>query len=141
MAFLLNRVGRDIGRAFETALAAYDIQPTHFGVLNALAAAGPAHLRLLGRTLGINRQTVVNVAAELERRGLVARHTTPADRRAHQLALTPAGEAFVTRVDRAAVELERRVLGVLTPREQRTVYGALRRLAESGTLDADAEHL
>ena len=45
----------------------------------------------LGKKLNIKRANMVPVMAELEGRGLIARRPSDSDRRAHLVALTPAG--------------------------------------------------
>jgi DNA-binding MarR family transcriptional regulator len=132
LGFLVYRIGHGIGRAFAQVLAEFDITPAHFGVLNAIDAYGLMHQQHVARLLGINRQTVVNVVNELERRALVERRRLSHDRRAYGIYLTATGQHFVQDVDQAAVQIEQRIFATFSPDEQQQLYALLYRLATSG---------
>ncbi len=59
----------------------------------------------LGKKLNIKRANMVPVMAELERRGLIARRPSENDRRAHLVALTPAG----TKLTLKLLDMHRRI--------------------------------
>ncbi len=136
LGFLLPRVAHSLDRAFEEMLAAYDIRGSHLGVLSTLRAYGPLAQQRIAAYLGLERQTLVNVADDLERRGLVERHPHPRDRRLQVLRLTAAGRAFHDRVDAAAEAHQHRVYGALSEVEQETLGRILRKLAPSGHFEA-----
>ena len=66
----------------------------------------------------------------LERKGYVNRAPHPGDRRALQLAVTPAGRRLVDRIHASLVEDARAVLGDLSPAFRREAARFLRRLTE-----------
>jgi DNA-binding MarR family transcriptional regulator len=59
----------------------------------------------LGKKLNIKRANMVPVMAELEGRGLIVRRPSDNDRRAHVVALTPAGQKLTLKL----LELHRRL--------------------------------
>jgi len=132
LGFLLYRVGHSIGREFEAILEPFGITPAHFGLLNALDAYGPMHQQQIVRLLGINRQTVANVANDLERAGYLTRERPAKDKRTFILHLTSAGRLFVAEVDSASVSIEQSVFDLFTQEETNTFYVLLLRLATSG---------
>lgn len=133
LAFLLWRIGHAIGRSFEAALEEHSLHAAHFGVLNALDSYGPLHQQRLVALLGLDRQTVANVARDLERRGLVSRVRADHDRRALLLHPTQAGRGVLERADVAAVAEERALFNILSQAERRQLYRLLARLAADPT--------
>jgi DNA-binding MarR family transcriptional regulator len=69
---------------------------------------------------------------DLEQAGMVQRRPDPADRRARQVSLTPAGEQVLAAATERIREVEVLVLGALTP-EDAEIF---RRLAVSAAADA-----
>ncbi len=132
LGFLLPQVAHSLLRDFDTMLATYGIRSSHLGVLSTLRSFGPLSQRRIARYLGLERQTLVNVTDELEKRGLLERQPHPADRRQYLLHLTPDGEAFHTQVDTAATMHQQRVFGSLSQEEQQWLFLILQKLAPSG---------
>lgn len=82
----------------------------------------------LGRALGIDRSSVVPLVARLMREGLV-RRDAHADRRAHALALAPAGVALLARLRPALAGHEKRIARGFRPAERRQLMRLLARVA------------
>jgi DNA-binding MarR family transcriptional regulator len=101
------------------------LTPLHAGALRMLALNGPTPMRALAGMLHCDASNVTGIVDRLERRGLAARQSDPADRRVKLVQLTPQGV-------RAHDQLERALLGppvppaTLSEREWRT----LQRLAD-----------
>ncbi len=125
LAYLVYRLGRAVGHAMDEAMAGFDLHPAQFGVLNAIASHGPLHQQRLAALLGVDRQTLASAAGNLARRGLVERRRRPADRRALDLHLTPAGRDLLERADPAALALDDRLFSALDPAEQRQLFALL----------------
>lgn len=94
----------------------------------------------LGKKLRIKRANMVPVMAELESRGLIARRPSDTDRRAHVVALTPAGTKFTLKL----LELHRRLeedlareLGVRERDQLLDLLKRFRKLATQPTLETD----
>ncbi len=132
IGFLLNRLGHAIGRAFEAALSEHGLRGGHFGVLNGLHAYGPLHQQRLANLLGLDRQTMVNLVRDLERRGLVRRERRPEDRRALAVHLTEQGRALFHQADEASVRVEGAIFAALSEGERRELHRLLQLLVASG---------
>jgi DNA-binding MarR family transcriptional regulator len=96
--------------------------------LEALRSAGPGRLGDLGQRLGISPSTLTRNMTRLERRGLVSRRADPKDARSSQVALTAAGRAAATRVDRQEAAFARSILERLPADRGRAVLESLEEL-------------
>jgi DNA-binding MarR family transcriptional regulator len=114
---------------FREALAAFDVTPGRFGVLQVIAANSGLSQSELGAVLGIDRSTVVAVIDRLERAGLVRRLPAPNDRRSHALALSEGGAATLAELERRVLAHERDIAGDLSEAERATLIALLRRVA------------
>ena len=108
-----------------------------FAVLSCLAEnAGASQTDIVNRT-GIDRSTLADLAARMEERGYIRRESCPSDRRAKQLFLEPAGRKALAAMAPVMAEVDRALLEMLTPAQQRAVFGILKQLAsEGGMLDS-----
>lgn len=134
IGFLLYRVGLAVSRSFERRLKPLDAKPVQTGVLNVLAAKGPESVRGLGRALGVNRQTIVNVSDELAARGWLTKRVDAGDRRAVTIAITAKGRAALAELDKVAVAFERDLARILPVTRLKPLFEDLRALAESDLL-------
>lgn len=82
----------------------------------------------LAEALGITGATLTHHLSALERRGLVRRWREPDDRRAQQVALTPAGEQLFERLRAVAQRHDRRLRASLTDEETATLRELLEKL-------------
>jgi DNA-binding MarR family transcriptional regulator len=86
-------------------------------------------MRNLAKTLSCDASNVTGLADRLEERGLVARQSSPEDRRVKVLRLTPAGErlraSLLSRMASSAHPLSR-----LSVRQQRELVHILEALVE-----------
>lgn len=79
--------------------------------------------------MGMTRGAISKLADRLLQKGLVQRQANPDDRRAHTLALTPAGRRLVPRLAALADANDASLFGVLTPDERRRLETLLRKIA------------
>jgi len=94
----------------------------------------------LGKKLRIKRANMVPVMAELEGRNLIARRPSDSDRRAHVVALTPAGTKFTLKLLDLHRRLEADLARELGLRERDQLLDLLKRfrkLATQPTLETD----
>ena len=125
----LSRLGRHMALREEEVFGRFGLGRGDVGVLSALRMAGPPH-RLsptrLGKGLMLSSAGVTSRLDRLERRGLVARHPDPDDRRGIIVELTELGRELVNAAVTANAAKDRELLGQLT-REQRTTLEDLLR--------------
>jgi MarR family transcriptional regulator for hemolysin len=113
----LARVAKLVGRAFDDALAqAGGSQPVWL-VLVTLKSRQLASQRELADALGIQGATLTHHLNAMEDDGLVTRRRDPANRRLHQVTLTPAGEDLFLRLRAAAGRFDTRLRGDLSEAE------------------------
>lgn len=96
----------------------------------------------LGKKLRIKRANMVPVMAELESRTLIARRPSDNDRRAHVVALTPAGMKLTLKLLELHRRLEEDLARALGLRERDQLLDLLKRfrkLATEPTLEDDDE--
>src|SRR5205807_4720239 len=99
--------------------------------LHELDAGTPLSQRDLADRLRLEKSSVSRMAAELERRGLIARERDPDNRRFYRLRITPEGRALHARMRGTFHERYTAWVGELTRTERdalRTGLGALVRV-------------
>lgn len=119
---LLNEGFADSG----TGLRSY-----HYRLLAALEESGPITQADLGRNTSVDRSDVVNVLAELERRGLVKRIVDPTNRRRNIVTITAAGRDQLRALDNVIEAVQERVVQPLTQTERRQLTKLLRKLTDA----------
>lgn len=113
-----------------TRVVSTETTSVQYSILAVLARRGDASQRDLCDEVDLDRSTVADLVARMERRGLLARERDPQDARRNTVTLTAAGEAeydaLRPRVETADAELT----GILSGAERDALRGALRRLLE-----------
>ena len=96
MRSLTERLAADDAALYDL----YDVplKPHHFPVFAAIAREPGLGAADIAAAVGLSHVAVGKTLRELERAGLVARHSDPADARRRRLALTPAGETAARRL-------------------------------------------
>jgi DNA-binding MarR family transcriptional regulator len=125
-ALVLVKLGNEILARAEDPLAALGLSGRQYLILAVLGAdAPPSQLELAG-LCGLLPAQVVPVLDELERRGLVARQRSEADRRRSVVRLTPAGEESLAKADELARSIEDTLFGELDAGAREQLHGTLR---------------
>ncbi len=127
--FLLSRVGGKARRRFAARLADVGLNFRMWGALSVLDAEGPITQQALGRCVGIDPSSMVATIDALEAAGLVERRPHPSDRRAHALAITPAGRATLADGRRLAADAQEELLSLLSAEERGQLHQTLLKLA------------
>jgi MarR family transcriptional regulator, transcriptional regulator for hemolysin len=124
----LAGVARDVGRAFDAALArAGGSRPTWL-VLLSLKARPTANQRELAAAVGIQDATLTHHLNGMEADGLLTRRRDPANRRMHVVELTAAGEDAFRRLRSVAQDFDIQLRTDLTDAELDTLRKLLTRL-------------
>jgi DNA-binding MarR family transcriptional regulator len=113
------------------ALAALNLTPALFAVLNVLGAREGTIQQQLSSDMGIDPSAMVKLINELEDAGLADRRRRPNDRRAWEVTITPKGRRTLQRARRLASQVENEVLGGLTAADRRELLTLLRRALAS----------
>lgn len=130
LGWLLARAGQLVGSGLTAVLAELGTTPRELSVL-ATAAPMPRPQLGLAVVIGLDKTTMVSTLDGLEQRGLVRREAHPHDRRMRLVAVTDAGAALLEQAQRAAEELESRVLATLPAGDRARLVPLLRALVEA----------
>ncbi len=93
-----ERLGHVMRVQFRTVASRDGLSPMQADLLLQLSHRGPAEVGQLAGLLDVRKPTVSDSVGALERKGLLVRHSIPADRRRHRLELTPSGRATAARL-------------------------------------------
>jgi DNA-binding MarR family transcriptional regulator len=128
LSFLLSQVGIYASRRFAERIAAIDLQPPLFRVLNLIDVAEGRSQQTIGEAVEVPASRMVAFVDELERRGLVKRHPHPSDRRIRALFLTDAGRELLERGREIAREHEEELTEGLSAAERKRLTALLQRV-------------
>lgn len=129
LGYSVRRLQVWIFQDFVRALAPFDIRPAQYSVLIVIEANQGLSQADLAQRLGIERARLVRLLDALERRGLTRRRPSPADRRAHALHLTRAGQRDLKRIKALAAGHEARLAERLGAHKREALLAALRDFA------------
>jgi MarR family transcriptional regulator for hemolysin len=121
-------VARDVGRAFDAALARAGGSRSTWLVLLSLKARPTANQRELAAAVGIQDATLTHHLNGMEADGLLTRRRDPANRRVHVVELTAAGEEAFHRLRAIAKEFDARLRSGFTDTELDALRALLGRL-------------
>ena len=117
-------------RAVACKVAEYDLTAPQFGVLEALYHLGPLSLGELAEKLLVTGGNVTYVMDRLEALGMVVRERSGDDRRVVRAHLTSKGQQTIKGVFPGHVDFVRGLAAELTPVEQQTLRGLLKKLGK-----------
>ncbi len=129
VGYNLRRAQIAVFQNFRAATADFDITPGQLGVLILIDSNDGLSQSELGDALGIDRSTMVAVIDRLERRDLVVRAPSPADRRSYALKLSDTGSALLRDILPAVLAHERAVAEALSDQERTDLIKLLAKLS------------
>ena len=117
------------------------VTPVQYGALQVVANQPGLDQRTLARSIALDTSTTGGVVDRLESRGWMERRTSPTDRRARQLFLTPEGQTALAATVPAMLRTQEQILAPLTP-DQRTEFMRLLGMLveENNTLSRAPSH-
>ncbi len=119
-------------RAFARHAGVRDLKPGRFAAMTVISNNPGITQAALGRAIARDKSSVTPLIQELERRGLVSRRRSPADRRSIALSLTATGEETLARLMTHAVEHDRR-LDEIVGQQKPEFIGLLKKIADELT--------
>jgi DNA-binding MarR family transcriptional regulator len=96
--FLIRRLHQLHCSLFLDETREFDVTPVQFSLLTALATRGELEQNRLALEIGLERSSVAEVVPRLQRRGLLQRRRSAADRRAKLVRLTRKGTALLRKM-------------------------------------------
>jgi DNA-binding MarR family transcriptional regulator len=125
---LIRRAQQIAVAIFAEHLAAYDITPVQFAILNALHDTPDIDQVTLAKRVAFDPATSGSVIARLEAKGWVARQAHATDRRRKLLVVTPQGVQALANMQSAVAEVQTHILTPLSAAEQKQFVGLLAKL-------------
>jgi DNA-binding MarR family transcriptional regulator len=137
-ALVLVKLGNEVLARAEDPLAALGLSGRQYMILAVLGADAPPSQLDLAALVGLLPAQVVPVLDELERRGLVERQRSEADRRRSVVRVTDTGKEILAKADDLAREIEHTLFGDLDPAAREQLNETLRAgLTRSRAADGD----
>lgn len=133
IGLFVTRTARTLGRSFDSALGAHDLNLASWLVLASLAGGLRRTQRSIAEDLGIEGATLTYHLNRMETLGLVGRERDPTDKRVQQVELTAAGRSVFFTVLATVQDFDRQLRGGFSDRELSTLRKLLGRLADNAT--------
>jgi DNA-binding MarR family transcriptional regulator len=125
LVYVIGRVSQGIRRELRGRLASCELSVPDVTTLSVLRGRpGLSNAQLARRAL-ITPQSMIEVLASLERRGLVLRRADPANARIMRAELTASGRRILHRADAVIAELEGELLAGIAPARREIVHRSL----------------
>jgi MarR family transcriptional regulator for hemolysin len=128
IGLLTTRTAKVLSRAFDDALAGAGGSLPTWLVLVSLRGRAPGAQRELAEAVGVEGPTLTHHLNRMEAQGLVTRRRDPANRRAHLVELTEAGEAAFAGLLQTVAAFDARLRAGFSDEELATLRGLLDRL-------------
>lgn len=123
--YLVGRVNQGIRRELRSRLAGWELSVPEFTALSILKRrAGLSNAQLARRSL-VTPQTMIEILAGLERRGLVLREVDPAHGRILRAELTDAGMRLISAAELRIEALQAEVLRDVSKEHRRIVLDVM----------------
>jgi DNA-binding MarR family transcriptional regulator len=128
---LIRRAQQIAVAVFAEHLAAFDVTPVQFAILNALMDAPGTDQVSLASRVAFDAATFGSVIGRLETKGWVRREASPHDRRRKLLWLTLEGEKAVLTMAPQVAQVQALILQPLQAQEQQQLLGLLAKLVSA----------
>jgi len=128
---LIRRAQQIAVSIFAEQLAAFDVTPVQFAILNALMDSPGTDQVTLAARVAFDAATSGSVIGRLESKGWVRREASSHDRRRKLLWLTPQGETAVLQMAPQVTQVQAMILQPLAAQEQQQLLGLLAKLVSA----------
>lgn len=126
-ATLLSRAAQRLREQFEERIAPLGLRSKHYGAL-VLLQNGPLTQVEIGRSLWVDRTSMVAIVDDLTRLGLVERARHPEDRRAYAVTLTAQGRVVLEEATGAVEAVEAHCFAPLSAAERAQLRSLLQKI-------------
>jgi DNA-binding MarR family transcriptional regulator len=130
--FLIRRLHQIHLALFAEACGEFGVTTVQYSILTVAAAQPGLDQAAMANEVGVDRATMADVLARLERRGLVRRSRSARDARLKLVHATVAGRRLLSRMDRHARDAHERTIAPLPAAERAAFLDALIRLVDAG---------
>lgn len=130
VGFMLRRIQTTVFSDFIVSLGELELRPAQYSLLEVIDANPGLRQSDAAAALGIQKANFVALVHDLERRGLVQRRRSTADRRCYSLHLQPRGRRLLEAARGRHHAQESRLGALLGAQERERLLTLLNRLAE-----------
>jgi DNA-binding MarR family transcriptional regulator len=127
---VIRRAHQRATARFQEVMAGHDLTPTQMAALATVLRHGALSQNQLGRLTAMDPSTISIVVRKLVKAGLAECSVSEADMRLSIIRLTDKGTRYTLSVLPRGVEVSRRVLAPLSPREREVFMALLHRVAD-----------
>lgn len=139
IGYTIRQAQTALFRDFARRMEGLGVRPGQFSLLTLIERNPGVSQGALAASHGLDKSTMSPALAELERRGLVSREKTAADKRAYALRLTADGAALLDRLRARVDAQERAMAAALAPGEQTRFIDMLRKVTRALDAGEDAD--
>jgi DNA-binding MarR family transcriptional regulator len=125
ISYVIARLERAVRLAISQRVKPYGLTTLQYTTLSVLGRRGELSNAQLARRAYMTPQSMSEVIDALEKKGLIERNPHPNHRRVFPAALTDEGRRVLAACDTAVDELEREMLGEMTPHQQKSFRNGL----------------
>jgi MarR family 2-MHQ and catechol resistance regulon transcriptional repressor len=125
---VLTRCHRALSQLVERSIVGSGLGFSDFAALEALLHKGPLTISEIQAKVPLASGSMTAAVDRIEKKGFVVRKTTPEDRRARLLELTPAGKRVVESAFKKHAQDLEAVMSVLSDEEKRQMYALVKKL-------------
>ncbi|MEY4386829.1 MAG: putative HTH-type transcriptional regulator YusO [Verrucomicrobiota bacterium] len=131
LPILLRRAWFGLNQSFRRQIAESGLTPGQFTTLRTLIERGDLTQRELTEVMSSDPNTIASLLSRMEKLGWIKRETHERDRRANRLHVTAPGKRKFTAAKPTALDLQTRVLSVLTEAEREKFLASLEKIADA----------
>lgn len=128
ICFSLGKISRQMARVYRERLAQYGLSQPQFFLLIALYEKDDILITQLAEKVALDKSTLTGILDRLERDGLIARHSTPNDRRALYIRLTERSRSLRDDLIHIYDDTNQQFLSRLTDQEREVFDNILHKL-------------
>jgi DNA-binding MarR family transcriptional regulator len=129
--FLIRRMHQIHLALFAEECAVFDITPVQYSIMTVAGAQPGLDQAQLAYEVGVDRATLANVLARLEKKSLVRRLPSVSDKRVKLVSLSPRGAVLLDKMALPAQRAHDRTIATLSAREQEIFLKLLMKLVDS----------
>jgi DNA-binding MarR family transcriptional regulator len=129
--FLIRRMHQIHLALFAEECAAFDITPVQYSIMTVAGAQPGLDQAQLAYEVGVDRATLANVLARLEKKSLVRRLPSVTDKRVKLVSLSSRGAVLLDKMALPAQRAHDRTIATLSAREQESFLTLLMKLVDS----------
>jgi DNA-binding MarR family transcriptional regulator len=126
LIYVIGRVNHGIRREMRSQLSSWNLSVQEYTTLSVLGARPGLSNAQLSRRALVTPQSMIEILAKLEQRGLVQRAVDPAHRRILRAELTTEGRDLLTAVDPQIERIQEEMLANVPQQERQAAMRAMR---------------